>query len=189
MARLWDSAIRQNKELTIARATNTSGWAATYATAIIRFNALSSALSLGVTFRELTPDPENLKSANVEFATANGKVTFSFGGVSGSATLDGNAKHAFTQPIANGNGELVKQFIFVPAKTQHNFLRLCMTVHELIHATGLDNGDHSDDGDPDVFCASLTPSGSGVQAGLFANRIMPPIWMTFRTAAKIQALW
>ena len=83
----------------------------------------------------------------------------------------------------------MKQFIFVPAKIQHNFLRLCMTVHELIHATGLDNADHSDDGDPDIFCASLTPSGSGVQAGLFANRIMPPIWMTFRTGAKIQALW
>jgi len=105
------------------------------------------------------------------------------------ATLDGNAKKGFTQPIANGNGEIVKQFIFVPAKLKHDFLRLCMTVHEFIHAAGLDNGDHSDDVDPDVFCATLTPSGIGVQAGLFANRIMPPIWMTKRTGSKIQALW
>ena len=187
MGRSWESAIKQKGELTVARASNAPGWVTAFDTAVIRFNALSSSLALGVTFRDI--GPKNLTSANVEFATANGKVSFGFGGANGTTTLAGNANKGLTQPIANGNGELVKQFIFVPAKTQHNFLKICMAVHELIHATGLDNSDHSSDGDPDVFCSSLTPSGQGVQAGLFANRIMPPLWMTFRTAAKIQALW
>jgi hypothetical protein len=187
MGRSWESAIKQAGELTIARAANAPGWATAFATAVVRFNDLSNSLSLGVTFRDI--GPKNLKSANVEFATADGKVSFGFGGANGTTTLAGNAKKGLTQPIANGNGELVKQFIFVPAKTQHDFLKICMVVHEMIHATGLDNSDHSSDADPDVFCSSLTPSGKGVQAGLFANRIMPPLWMTFRTAAKVQALW
>src|SRR6266699_1286274 len=102
MGRSWESAIKQKGELTIARASNASGWVTAFDTAVIRFNALSSSLALGVTFRDI--GPKNLKSANVEFATADGKVSFGFGGTNGTTTLAGNAKKGLTQPIANGNG-------------------------------------------------------------------------------------
>jgi hypothetical protein len=110
-------------------------------------------------------------------------------GAQGSGTLSGTANLGITRTVVL-NGECAKSFIFLPARSpHHDFMKICMTVHEFIHATGLSNDDHSSDADPDVFCSSLTPAGAGVQCGLFANRAMPPIWMTLRTARKIQTLW
>jgi hypothetical protein len=191
MATPWVNSVQRTSTLTVFRAANASGWASLLNTAITRFNALSGMLTCNVAFNLTTtpPDPNTLAGANVQFALANGNFSYKAFGVSGSGVLSATASSGTTQ-VVQANGACVKAFIFLPARVQqHNFMKICMIVHELVHAAGLSNSDHSSDADPDIFCSSLTPSGSGVQCGLFANRVMPPIWMTNRTAAKIQALW
>ena len=68
-------------------------------------------------------------------------------------------------------------------------MKLCMTVHELVHATGLSNDDHSSDLNPDIFSEYLVAAGDKVEAGIFNSRVMPPIWMSKETARKINTLW
>jgi hypothetical protein len=192
MAAPWVRSVRTAKQLTVFRAASASGpWAGVLTTAIARFNDLSTKLRLGVSLNAVTtpPDANGLGGANVQFATSHGAYSFQGMGAQGSGNLPANANGGITH-LVSLNGECAKAFVFLPVGSgHHEFMKVCMAVHELIHATGLQNSDHSSDGDPDVFCSSLTPSGSGVQCGVFANRTMPPIWMTNRTAQKIQALW
>ena len=96
MGKRWESAIRQNGELTVARAKDAPGWITAFDTAIIRFNNLSNSLSLGVQFRDI--GPTTLKSANVEFATANGKISFGFGGANGPRLYPGMRKTGSHSP-------------------------------------------------------------------------------------------
>jgi hypothetical protein len=71
MGQSWESAIKQKGELTIARASNASGWVTAFDTAVIRYNALSSSLALGVTFRDI--GPKNLKSATWSLRPQTGR--------------------------------------------------------------------------------------------------------------------
>jgi hypothetical protein len=191
----WLDSIRQTHKLTIFIAQNATVLAPILGTAITRFNALSQSLSLNVTYEtsQTAPDPNNLDGANVQLALANGNYTFKGLGADGSGFLAADARKGVTRFVTGGSSQdarLAKAFIFLPANIQvHDFMKICMTVHEMLHATGLDNAEHTGDADPDIFCSSLTPAGPGVQCGLFANRVMPPIWMTPQTAGKIKPLW
>jgi hypothetical protein len=192
MGTAWINGVQSSKQLTVFKAPNVfAGWSTALSTALTRFNDLSTKLTLGVKFvmTSTAPDPNTTSGANVQFATANGAYAVQGMGAQVTGTLAGTANSGETRQVIL-NGQLAKAFVFVPARSQHHdFMKVCMAVHELIHAAGLHNSDHSSDADPDVFCSSLTPAGGGVQCGLFANRTMPPIWMTLRTAQKIQALW
>jgi len=191
----WLKSIRETHKLRIFAAQNAAALAPILSLAVTRFNALSQSLSLNVTYEmsSTAPDPDNLNGANVQFALANGPYSFKGFGAEGGGFLKADAREEVTEFVTAGSAtdvKLAKAFIFLPAHIQvHDFMKICMTVHEMVHATGLNNDEHSSDADPDIFCSSLTPSGAGVQCGLFANRIMPPIWMTLRTAAKIKPLW
>jgi hypothetical protein len=189
MANSWVDSVKQSRTLTIFPAGNASTWRATLDLAIFRFNDLSSKLSLGVTYAIATnpPSATTLSGAQVQFSTANGPFSFTGMGITGGGNLPGNASGATTRKIL-GNSLIEKAFIFVPLNMSHSFLRLCVVVHELVHAAGLDNTDHSrmTAADSDIFCAVVQPSGTGVEAG---SRVMPPIWMTFRTADRIKPLW
>jgi len=193
MIRSWVNSVRQTHKLTIFAAPNAAALAPILGTAVARFNALSQSLALNVTYEMSSspPDPDNLSGANVQFAVANGAYTFKGFGAEGGGFLKADAREGVTEFVTAGDGaKLAKAFIFVPAHIRvHDFMKICMTVHEMIHATGLDNDEHSSYADSDVFCEGLTPSGAGVQCGVFANRIMPPIWMTNRTAEKIKSAW
>jgi hypothetical protein len=192
----WLKSIRQTQKLTIFATQNAAPLAPMLATAITRFNALSQSLSLNVTYEasSTAPDPDTLSGANVQLSLANGAYKFKGLGADGDGFLAADARKGVTRFAVGGSEkdeQLVKAFIFLPARIhEHNFMKICMIVHEMVHASGLvDNAEHTSDGDPDIFCASLSPSGDGVQCGVFSSRIMPPIWMTERTAAKIRPLW
>jgi hypothetical protein len=187
VARPWVSEVRRRKTLTIFCAPNASSWSATLATAITRFNALSNALSLGITYVAFRrpPDRNDLTGADVQFSTASGRFTFAGLGTSGSGSLNADASAGATRKLSFENGGTGKAFIFVPANMT-GFVGLGVTFHEMVHAAGLDDSDHSSFRDPDIFCSVLSVSGDRLLAG---SRTMPPIYMTRRTAAKIQALW
>ena len=192
MGTQWEDSIRKTGTLTIVRGTTASAWSDVFTEAVSRFNDLASSLSLNVTFVATTtqPDPSNLQSTNVQFETADGKISFSWLGDQGSDNLPGDADKGLTRKGQVSNGLLGRAFIFVPRRTKrHRFMKLCMTVHELVHATGLSNDDHSSDLNPDIFSEYLVAAGDKVEAGIFNSRVMPPIWMSKETARKINTLW
>ena len=191
MATPWLDSIRNTKTLTIYRGPSAAGWSDIFTEAIMRFNTLSSKLSLNVTFVAATtpPDPNNLKGTNVQFETADGHYSFSWLGAQGTGTLAGNANKGLTR-FGLANDRIGRAFIYVPKKGQHSrFMKLCMTVHEMVHATGLESEDHSAILNPDIFSESLVASGDTVEAGVLNGRKMPPIWMSNDTAQKIKKLW
>src|SRR5262249_52153845 len=61
----------------------------------------------------------------------------------------------------------------------------CSCVHELIHACGLENSDHADDG---VFAKNITPHGAKVVA-FGQSTPMPPLFLMPATTTKIAARW
>ena len=74
----WDDSIRKTGTLTIYRGNTASAWSDILIEAVSRFNDLATSLSLNLTFVATTtqPDPNNLQSTNVQFETADGKITF-----------------------------------------------------------------------------------------------------------------
>jgi hypothetical protein len=192
MGTQWEDSIRKTGTLTIYRGTTASGWSDVFTQAVTRFNALATTLSINVTFVATTtpPDPNNLQSTNVQFETADGHISFPWLGDTGSDELPGDADMGLTRYGAAPNGLLGRAFIFVPRRTKrHRFMKLCMTVHELVHATGLCNDDHSSNLNADIFSQHLVAAGNKVEAGIFNSKVMPPIWMSNETAGKINTLW
>jgi hypothetical protein len=192
VAQAWDpAAIATPHQLTISRGTNASGWATVLTEAVKHFNNLAGLLNSGVTYVETktTPDPTTVSSTNVSFQTADGKISVNLQSNTATSQLPGKTKKGMTLMIGGSNG-WGRAGIFVPrTATFSHFMKVCITVHELVHAAGLDNGDHSPETDADIFSEFLVEAGSKVECGLFAGQTMPPIWMTRRTAQKIAALW
>jgi hypothetical protein len=69
-------------------------------------------------------------------------------------------------------------------------VKLLITVHELVHACGLSDGDHSND---DLFMGYPTvdpgsrPDGDRVRVTY--SVVMPPLVLATGTVAKIRQLW
>jgi hypothetical protein len=142
----------------------------------------------------------------VQFEAGNNQVSFTFQGTQHSLKMDGNGLVGRTQlvkvSINASDFRVEKAFIFVPATprtgggTSREVGRgpqLVMAVHELIHAAGLSNQDHSPASKPDVFYGFPTlDTGSRPQDDrirLPDNRILPPIWMSNETARTIAGVW
>ena len=71
-------------------------------------------------------------------------------------------------------------------------LKLVIAVHELIHAGGLSNGDHSQFPDVDVFhgfpSISVGTTAKDDRITL-SQKKLPPIFVVASTVSKIKALW
>jgi hypothetical protein len=207
MATPWVDAVKQTGQLAIFPGPKvTHGpWKAVFGNALTRFNDLSNKLQLGVTLTQATKPPQATGGgADVQFEVANGKVTFTVLGSQFSREINGNALHGDTfQAMITGAGpdRITKAFIWIPVtpraggpggRVVGDGVKLLIAVHEMIHACGLEDADHSDDSDPDVFCTFqqlLTgqhPHQDQLQAGALK---MPPVYLNKRTAAKIQSLW
>lgn len=200
MAKPWTAATRQSHQLTYRFAAGLGGgWAAAVPWAITEFNRLARQHSLGVTFIAATGDDE----AQVEAATANGQVSFSFGGGSYSRTMSGSALQGRTVLMGYDSGT-EKAFMYLPQEPSLQpptgnrrpaglgILKI-IALHEFIHATGLEDSDHNP---LDVFNGSPTPDPgrSAVQDRLYIMaggryRFMPPTLFTSVTAQKVQAMW
>lgn len=167
------------------------------------------------------PDPSSVTTGtNVKFDTANGSVhedvlKNKFGQVLSSFTenVSGTAMIGLTKPPQwqddKGQTRQFRAFIYVPATPMVNAgptgqqiqrgvgdgVKLFIAVHELIHACGLSNGDHSTESDPDVFVAKpqplpgATPQGDKLMLRLQPQVVAPPIIISTRTAGLIRSIW
>ena len=206
-------------------------WSSVFTNALREFNRLSSTMRLGVTFVQDQslgpPDPTSMTSgANVKFDAANGTVhevvlKNKFGDVINefTETFGGTEMHGLTMPPQWENGQGVRQqfraYIYVPTAPTVNVgpggqqrqravgdgIKLFIAVHELIHACGLSNQDHSPGGTPDFFIGQpqpapgATPDRDKLNIQLQPSKNLPsdppnpPLFLTDRTANLIRSIW
>jgi hypothetical protein len=136
-----------------------------------------------------------------------------------SDNINGTAMHGLTKPPQwkdeNGLNQQFRAYVYVlrnptvnvgPAGQQRpravgEGVKLFIAVHELIHACGLSNNDHSSEADPDFFIAQpqpapgATPQGDKLRIRLQPLKNLPsdppdpPLFLTQRTANLIRSIW
>jgi hypothetical protein len=175
------------------------------------------------------PDPKGSGGADVQFDLGNGLIEYEALGQKFKATDDnGNpisfspfALHGLTQTLSRG-GIIEKVFVFVPETPQVSALmkasnkpddfksvpraagigiRIFIAVHEFIHACGLSNAEHNQQGsNADVFATGITedagafdkPQDDRLLLHLAApkpNVFSPPIFLKKRVADLIRDNW
>lgn len=202
----WTPSVKKTGQLSVFAGPGVSGgWATVLKDALAKFNALSKQSSFGVTFITGAKAPDfdgNGGGADVQFDTGSNQVSFSVFGQSFSKTIDPNAKKGRTFPVNDANGDLVKAFIFVPVSPKAemgtgrvvgNPVKLVMAVHELVHACGLSDDDHSKNAKPDVFYGTpnldLGRRPQDDRIILPDGRSMPPLWISSETGRLISSVW
>jgi hypothetical protein len=214
MATAWDAAIKNSKQLTVfphPTLVQTPAWGgALFKRLLDEFNRLSGVNRLGVTLvaSSTKPAEDGPAGANVQINVSAGTHKFTVGGTEHTASLPAGTGPSdlvgVTHPVSQG-GELIRAFIFVPlnptiggsgARGVGNGVKLSITIHELIHACGLDESEHSPVINPDVFTtlsslsASFPPDGNpGDRLDLGRRKFVPPIFITARTASLIRSNW
>ena len=217
VAHRWLENIRTSHQLTVFPGQSLAGsWPTVFNTALEEFNKLSNANNLGVTLTRATaPVNRFLTGANVQFeATSSGSLTFNDTFLGPQTVALPSSFMARTRPLpspSSGN-RLGQALILVPATprvmaghTGQKVLReagdpvkLDMAVHELIHACGLGEEDHTPMSDPDLFVATpdddpdnSDPSKDRLDVGT-KNGVhlkVPPLFLSAPTVSKIQLLW
>jgi hypothetical protein len=143
-----------------------------------QFNQFSKANRCGVEFVQVMDQ----RSAQVEFST-----------------ISGTGLHGFHTPFRESKDDenapdlLVKSKIQVPATPEHdgkpvgNNVKMMIAFHELIHACGLSDDEHTPVNNPDIFCAVFGMEGQ--DAFKITNLVQPPIVVGLRTAELIRKNW
>jgi hypothetical protein len=200
MAKPWLDGVRKSGKLTVYDGLTSGKWVHLFKAALEGFNEVSKRYGLGVTMAKAADE----KSANVVMRISSGVASYEYDGAAISESFDGKRLHGYTMLIGReGEREIEKAVVFLPSdpRSSAGFIRgkevfekanldmmRVVAVHELIHACGLENGDHSDDG---VFCGTMVPTGTGkVQAwGKKDARAMPPLFLIPSTVSKVASLW
>ncbi len=207
----WTAPVRAAKQLSIFPTPQVTkgAWAKVFTKAMAEVNALSAKHSLGVTFVLATsaPDPSGVGGADVQFDTINGTANFTAFNQSFTDKLSGDAMKGHTNLVMQVFGStktVAKAFTYVPATPKirgpnGRLLgdpgKLVIAAHELIHALGLDNSDHSGLSDADLFSSPMessqgtTPAGDTLHPWGLTAPVMPPIVLAGPTITLIQNNW
>jgi len=200
MPKPWIDRVKQSGQLTIFTGNLAGSWAHVFRQALHEFNTLCSAHRLGVRFIESREPAEKDDGANVSVQTADGTLSATFGNETRSRDFDGARLHGATLLFGRDAG-VEKVFIFLPSQPQVSTpkglrpagpgVTKVIAAHELIHACGLDNSDHSNDdlfqGNPRVD-AGDSAAGDKVLIGVGPKK-MPPLYLSAATAKSIKDLW
>jgi hypothetical protein len=206
MAQAWINSVQSSGQLSVFAGPGFTGgmWATVLKGAIVAFNNLMSAKGIKLKLTTTTKKPSEAGGADINLEAVASKASFSFGGAQYSQTFNGNGLHGSMVPVqAQQSGKSIgieKAFVFVPqtprkaekAREVGAKVREFILVHELVHAAGLFNSDHTLE---DVLCypAELqegqTPADDRVHpwGGLGSN--MPPYVLADKTVNKLQSIW
>lgn len=199
MVMQWIKKIRDTHELTVCLDTESGRWKKMFKDTITDLNKLSDDYILGVKFVETAEE----KTANVTMRMANGPISYEFDNRKQSDSSFGRADgpHGKTFLFAmwygseNRNSGIEKAAVFVPSnltgkpgsEVTMDVLKV-ITAHELVHACGLDNDDHADDG---LFYSPLSRSmGKMIVPEKGKNlKPIPPLWLDRKTIMNIKKYW
>lgn len=207
----WTAQVRAAKQLSIFPTSRvTKGpWAKVFSQAMTDVNALSAKHSLGVVFVLATsaPDPSGVGGADVQFDTIAGTASFTAFNQTFTDKLSGDVMEGHTnlvKQILGSSTTIAKAFTYVPATPKIGGPKgrglgdpgkLVIAAHELIHALGLDNSDHSSFSAGDLFNSPMeansgrTPAGDTMHPWGLTAPIMPPVVLSSATVALIQSNW
>lgn len=197
MATPWISSVRTTRRLRVFPASSVTrgSWRMVFARALREFNRLSGASALNVTVERVSQEDD----AEVVVDTASGTIERSFGGADLRVPFSGTSLHGYTGLIQR-DGVVERALIVLPSMPQVNTprgvravgdgVRLVIAVHELVHACGLSNADHSSG---DLFAgfptvdAGTRPEDDVVRASSTVR--MPPLVLSSATAGAVRSLW
>ncbi len=202
MAMPWTSAIKRKKQLAVYTGSSLGSWAGILKDVIREFNSLSRKYQLGVTLIESSNPPTDTGGADISIQSANGAVSFSYGGVTKPGSFSGIQMHGLTL-LFSRDGFIEKAAVFLPSHPQvntpnglravgPNVMKL-IAIHELVHACGLTNNEHSPSdlfqANPQVYPGD-TAAGDKVmiQTGGKVTG-MPPFVLSSQTANHVKRLW
>ena len=199
MARSWIESVRSRGTLTVYAGPSLRGgsWAVVLRNALRDFNALARQHRLGVTLTRSDSD-----GAEVLVETATDQISFSYDGTTTSEAFSANRLHGRTFQVSR-DGYIEKAYVFLPGSPQINTPRglrsvgsgvmQVIAVHELVHACGLHDSDHSTDdlfqGNPQVdYGRTAARDRVTIESG-GRRRGMPPLVLSGETVRRIKALW
>ncbi len=216
MAARWLENIRRTHQLSVFPGSSLTGsWPAVFNNALQEFNNLSNTHRLGVTLvRSGVPVNRFLTGANVQVEATDTAKTFNDTSHGPQTITLGSIDDARTRPLPTGStdGRLVQALICLRASPKVTAgptgqatvreagdpIKLVILIHELIHACGLDNPDHTAFSNPDLFVAVLTPHADASDPAKDREEVgtknaipilTPPLFLSAQTVASIQFLW
>jgi hypothetical protein len=197
----WTDSVRQSGKLTISIGTLAGTWGHVFREALHEFNVLSAAYKLGVTITESKPAADDKAGANVSVQTGSGPISASYDNQTKAEDFDGGRLHGRTLLFWRDPGNVVeKGFIFLPSQPRVNTPRgqrpvgagvmKVIAAHELLHACGLEDADHSGD----LFQANprVNPGDSAAGDKVLIGtgpKSMPPLVLDGATTKNIKDLW
>jgi hypothetical protein len=182
----WSKAVQRKGTLTVAAAEDIKGghWTTALDKAIATFNQLMSDKSIAVTISKA----ENEINAHIRFMTEKGNGIHGNGNLStmklgGREYLDSVTIKVPATPRIDPNDAKSREVGVA--------VRIYILVHEMIHAVGLTNDEHSHD---DVFSkAGLLKAGKTAGDDLVqpldGSEPMPPIRLGATTIANLKKAW
>jgi hypothetical protein len=196
----WMDTVKETGKLTVYTGGLAGPWGHIFKEALHAFNVLSSAHKLGVAITESTRAPESEGGANVSVQTADATIQATFGDQTRSKDFGGDRLHGATL-LFSREGFLEKAFIFLPTTPKVSLPRTTrpvgagvlklIAVHELFHACGLENEEHTQDdlfqGNPRVNAGDRA-AGDKVLIGV-GPKEMPPLYLGGSTAKNVKDLW
>lgn len=198
----WTDSIRQSRTLTIYTGSLAGSWAHIFREALHDFNLLSSTHRIGITITQSKRAADEPGGADISVQTADGAISASYGSATKTGTFDGGRLHGLTLLFARQpENVLEKAYIYLPSQPKVNTpnglrpagagIMKVIAAHELLHACGLENSNHSTDdlfqGTPRVD-AGDTAKGDRVLIGT-GPKAMPPLYLAGSTVKNIKDLW
>lgn len=199
----WNDSVKKTGKLTIYMGALAGPWVHVFREAVRDVNHLSNGYKLGFTLVESHEPATEQGGAQVSAHTANGTIERKYKNIDDKESFVGTALHGRTLLISpeQDKNVLEKAFIYLPAQpliSSPQTVRAAgpgvmkvVAAHELLHACGLENGDHQDD---DLFQANPRASGGARPADdkiLIGTgpKGMPPLILGPVTAKNLQDLW
>ena len=166
----WSDAVKQTGKLTVFNGMAVGQWSAVFAAALASFNK-NSGLSIKL------EETKSREDANIIMLLTSEKD-----GILSTLT------HGRTRMYRDqAGGQILQVETYLPSEPKENhpnYLRF-IAVHELVHACGLDDAEHANDG---AFM-TLPNFRNGKIFAQAGSKQMPPLFLSSKTRSKLASAW
>jgi len=202
MAKQWVDRVKDTGRLSIYPDSLTGGWPPVFEQALREFNVISRRHNLGVSVARSSTAPaaSGGGGADVAVRMASGAISFTYASHTWSGHMDGSVMAGHTRTYTLDQ-RIEKAYIFLPRQPQVGLssggrrevgapVKLFITVHELVHACGLENAEHCP---MDLFHPQPAPFAGRTpaldRAIITYTLRMPPLRLNEVTAGRVRGLW
>lgn len=197
MAIAWTNEVSRSGELKVFSHASVGGkWKTAVSNSLAAFNRQAGG-------RPRFVEVKDAKSANVEIIVGSGNVKVEYDGQEFNKTVIGIRTAGFTRLLHTEGGPVEKAFVLLPAtpminspgKTRFTGIKVMtfIAMHELVHATGLEDADHTPgdifEGNPSLRLGSGPDEDVVEVTNGRKKKPMPDPVLSAVTSAKIAKNW